>query len=113
MKRGRQNYTPNLIRIRNYTYYMKNPFQLNRAFILIALLFIVNTVYSQSTARPKATQTQWEYLVVAFGKVYFSDPLTASEAKSTGLSKLLSFSRAGIVLAQEGMLTQKSMDTLG
>ncbi|MBK8302336.1 MAG: hypothetical protein IPK98_02525 [Chloracidobacterium sp.] len=76
-------------------------------------LTIVFSATGQTPTRPRSNQPQWEYLVVSFGKVYFSDPMTDPEAKSSGLSKLLSFSQAGIVIAKEGLSTQKSMDTLG
>jgi hypothetical protein len=66
---------------------------------------------AQTATRPK--QPQWEYLIVSFGKVYFVDPLNDPEAKASGSSKLLSFSQAGIVIAQEGIRTQRPMDTLG
>jgi hypothetical protein len=50
---------------------------------------------------------------VSFGKVYFSDPLTDPDRKASGDSKLVSFSREGIVIANEGILAQRSMDVLG
>ena len=56
---------------------------------------------------------QWEYLVISFGKVYFSDPISDVDIKTSGLSKLISFSKAGIVIASEGITTQSKMDTLG
>ena len=82
----------------------------------LALLVLLSTVISisgQTAARTKPTHPQWEYLVVSFGKVYFSDPTTDPDAKESGLSKLLSFSQAGIVIAKESLTTQKPMDTLG
>lgn len=60
-----------------------------------------------------AKQPQFEYLVVSFGKVYFADPLTDPDRKASGDSKLISFSREGIVIASEGISTQRSMDVLG
>lgn len=82
------------------------------AFTLLSFA-IVFSVTAQTATRTRTNQAQWEYLVVSFGKVYFSDPMTDPEAKSSGLSKLLSFSQAGIVIAKEGLTTQKPMDTLG
>lgn len=87
-----------------------------KAFLLFGFLFL-NTVfiYGQPSAarNTAAKQPQWEYLVVSFGKVYFSDPLTDPETKASGSSKLISFSREGIVIANEGVTTQRSMDILG
>lgn len=56
---------------------------------------------------------QWEYLIISMGKVYFADPMTDSETKTSGLSKLVSFSKAGIIIANEAITTQSSIDTLG
>lgn len=86
-----------------------------KSLVATALLIftIVFTVTGQTATRPRSNQPQWEYLVVSFGKVYFSNPLTDPETKEIGYSKLLSFSQAGIVTAQEGLSTQRSMDTLG
>ena len=67
------------------------------------------------TPAPSPTHiTEWEYLVVSFGKTYFSWPLNASE-KQLGLSKLRAFSDAGILVAaaQEATSTQAQMDALG
>lgn len=87
--------------------------KLSRLFFLFVLLFLTASAFAQTAARPRANQPQWEYLVVSFGKVYFSDPMSDTEAKSVGFSKLLSFSKAGIVIANEGLTTQRYMDTLG
>lgn len=59
-----------------------------------------------------AQTARWEYLVVSFGKTYFSDALNA-EDKQSGLSKLRTLSEAGILIAQEATLTQADMDKLG
>lgn len=56
---------------------------------------------------------QWEYLIVSFGKVYFSDPISDTDVKTSGLSKLISFSKAGIVIANEAVTTESKLDTLG
>lgn len=93
---------------------MRRLFALIYLSVLGSLLFSSVIVSAQVPARARtASQAQWEYLVISFGKVYFSDPMTDPEAKSSGFSKLLSFSQAGIVIAQEGLTTQRSMDTLG
>ena len=56
---------------------------------------------------------KWEYLVVSFGKTLYSDPVSSPELKEAGLSKLLFYSQAGIITAQEAITTQRSLDTLG
>lgn len=66
-----------------------------------------------SSAAVSAANKQWEYLVVSFGKTYFANPNEEPEAKTAGLSKLVSYSKAGIVSAQEALTTQGQMDTLG
>jgi hypothetical protein len=67
--------------------------------------------------RPQATSRgpakQWEYLVVSFGKTYFSEPNLEPETKTAGLSKLVSYSKLGVVSAQEALTVQWQMDTLG
>lgn len=83
-------------------------------FVSALLSFVVFcSSNGQAQPRPRSNQPQWEYLVVSFGKVFFSNPMTDPEAKEIGYSKLLSFSQAGIVTAQEALSTQRSMDTLG
>lgn len=70
----------------------------------------------QANAKPVAGGTvthQWEYLVVSFGKALFSDPIADPEIKTQGGSKLLAFSKAGIVTAQEAISNQRQMDALG
>jgi hypothetical protein len=86
---------------------------ISQSLLLFVLLSLSVSAFGQTAARPRANQPQWEYLVVSFGKVYFSDPMSDTEAKSAGFSKLLSFSKAGIVIANEGLTTQRYMDTLG
>lgn len=66
---------------------------------------------AQATSR--GISRQWEYLVVSFGKAYFSDPNREPETKTAGLSKLVSYSKVGIVSAQEALTVQSQMDTLG
>jgi len=56
---------------------------------------------------------QWEYLVISFGKTYFTAPNETPETKTSGYSKLISYSKVGIVSAQEALGTQSQMDTLG
>ena len=67
---------------------------------------------TKAITSPAATK-QWEYLAVSFGKTLFSDPIAEPEIKATGSSKLLAFSKAGIVTAQEAISTQRQMDALG
>lgn len=89
-----------------------------QALLLLAFLcFNGSIICGQTAATTRSTtaakQPQWEYLVVSFGKVYFADPLTDPDRKASGDSKLISFSREGIVIASEGISTQRAMDTLG
>jgi len=92
--------------------------------IVIALFICCGTLTAQTTrptsppvSRPtsvsRSNVKQWEYLVVSFGKTYFSDPIEDPETKTKGISKLLNYSKAGIVSAQEALLVQMQMDTLG
>lgn len=70
---------------------------------------------ANQTAAPAAKVTndgQWEYLVISFGKTYFSSP-TDIAAKQTGQSKLMIFGPLGGVVAQEALDTQEQVDTLG
>lgn len=88
-----------------------------KLFLLSGILFF-NAFYAGAQTSPTTRNSavkspQWEYLVVSFGKVYFSDPLTDPDRKASGDSKLISFSREGIVIANEGISTQRAMDTLG
>lgn len=70
-------------------------------------------VASGNPATSGVTKNQWEYLVVSFGKTLFANPDRDPEAKQIGLSKLLTYSQAGVLSASEAMLTQKQMDSLG
>lgn len=72
-----------------------------------------NPAPPRSQAASRASAKQWEYLVVSFGKAYFSDPNLEPETKTAGLSKLVSYSKVGIVSAQEALTVQWQMDTLG
>jgi hypothetical protein len=63
-----------------------------------------------TTTKPSATQ--WEYLVVSFGKAYFGDPMSSLD-KQAGLSKIRAFSQAGVMDAQEATHFQYNMDKLG
>ena len=68
----------------------------------------------QTTPIPVAAQElQWEYLVVSFGKTYFSTPSEEPEISATGFSKLVGYAQLGLDSAQEAPLTQKQMDSLG
>lgn len=70
---------------------------------------------TKQAAAPAANVTndgQWEYLVISFGKTYFSSP-TDIAAKQTGQSKLMIFGPLGGVVAQEALDTQQQVDTLG
>jgi len=62
--------------------------------------------------QPVSSATQWEYLVVSFGKAYFTDPLS-SEAKEAGLSKVRAFTEAGMLMADEATDIQSRLDKLG
>lgn len=74
-------------------------------------------------AIPASGNKQWEYLIISFGKTYFSDPNEQPESKIRGLSKLLSYSEPGLstseisalgkVTSQEAMAAEKNLDTLG
>ena len=55
---------------------------------------------------------QWEYLVVSFGKTYFTSAADG-DAKVSGSSKLLMYGPLGAVYAQEAQVTQAQIDTLG
>jgi hypothetical protein len=73
---------------------------------------------SQPAPRPQTTTLRlnvkpWEYLIISFGKTFFSDPTDEPEIKTAGMSKLLNYSRAGIVSANEAVLIERQMDTLG
>ena len=61
----------------------------------------------------RSTGAQWEYLVISFGKTYFSDPNAEPETKTKGFSKLLSYSKIGVVSATEAITVESQMDTLG
>ena len=69
------------------------------------------TAVRWSTA-PKPAVMQWEYLVVSFGKAYFSEPMNSAD-KQAGLSKIRAFSQAGMITAQEATHIQYNMDKLG
>lgn len=55
---------------------------------------------------------QWEYLVISFGKTFFSSAVDL-EAKKTGQSKLMIYGPLGGVIASEALDTQAQVDTLG
>jgi hypothetical protein len=52
-------------------------------------------------------------LVISFGKTLFSDAEEQPEIKILGLSKLVGYSKAGVVSASEAMSVQQQMDVLG
>ena len=89
--------------------------------VFVATAIAANPPASKTTplTPPTASQSQissakqWEYLVISFGKTLFTDPTDNPETKAVGLSKLLSYSKAGVVSAQEALGTQSQMDTLG
>ena len=100
---------------------------MNRIICIILVLILSNVSYVQSAEKKSKitsgsdktslsnpyTGKQWEYLVVSFGKVLFSDPTDTPELKTKGLSKLVSYSKLGVVSASEALTTQFQMDTLG
>lgn len=55
---------------------------------------------------------QWEYLVISFGKTYYSSP-TDIAAKQAGESKLMIFGPLGGVIASEAVDVQRQVDALG
>lgn len=59
-----------------------------------------------------STDGQWEYLVLSFGKTYFSSPADIA-AKQSGQSKLMIFGPLGGVVASEALDVQDQVDTLG
>lgn len=87
-----------------------------RLFLAAALL--LTGAHAAAQASPPAATTkvstdgQWEYLVISFGKTYFSSAADIS-AKQTGQSKLMIFGPLGGVVAQEALSTQQQVDTLG
>ncbi len=92
--------------------------------ILILSVIIVGALAHPSLAQPSRPsvparvsdlkiEKQWEYLIVSPGKVYFSNPLTDEAAKTSGKSKLLNFSNAGLFTGSEGISTQTAIDVLG
>jgi len=98
--------------------------------VLTCLLALTGSAVAQTTkpatpAKPAAAPTtpakpalqvtvngQWEYLVVSFGKTYFTSPADG-DAKVSGSSKLLMYGPLGAVYAQEAQTTQAQIDTLG
>ncbi|GAA0523901.1 hypothetical protein [Deinococcus depolymerans] len=55
---------------------------------------------------------QWEYLVISFGKTYFSSAADIA-AKQSGQGKLMLFGPLGGVVASEALDVQAQVDTLG
>jgi len=100
---------------------------MNRIMCIILVLILSNVSYVQSAEKKSKitsgsdktslsnpyTGKQWEYLVVSFGKIRFIDPTDTPELKTKGLSKLVSYSKLGVVSASEALTTQFQMDTLG
>ena len=58
-------------------------------------------------------ESQWEFLIVSFGKTYFSAPIEEPGLKVEGFSKLIGYSRLGIGSAHEAIVLQQKMDILG
>lgn len=58
-------------------------------------------------------ESQWEFLIVSFGKTYFSAPKEEPGLKVEGVSKLIGYSGLGLDSAQEAVGTQQKMDLLG
>ena len=95
---------------------------MNRSWMGAALLVALCSSAARLDAAPAqpppraaaATQARtWEYLVISFGKTYFTDPAANPEVKETGQSKLPPFSKAGTVVAHEAITIQSQMDELG
>ncbi|GAA5438237.1 hypothetical protein [Deinococcus aquaticus] len=92
--------------------------------ILLPLLFAASPLFTpmataQTTPATSAAPTikvstdgHWEYLVISFGKTYYSSP-TDIAAKQTGESKLMIFGPLGGVVASEAIDVQRQIDTLG
>lgn len=87
--------------------------------ISILLMLFGSTGYVIAQERTKAqaippqsaqtvSEPQWEYLVVSFGKTYFNTP-----TEKGPLSKVVSYSGLGLVLAWEADTVQAQMDLLG
>lgn len=72
-----------------------------------------STSLKASTTSNPYSGKQWEYMVVSFGKILFSDPSDEPELKAMGLSKLVAYSKVGVVSANEALGTQSKMDMLG
>ncbi|MCW3052342.1 MAG: hypothetical protein JWN14_1512 [Chthonomonadales bacterium] len=83
------------------------------AFLSICLMTPAQAQNKAPIASAPLPGVKWEYLVVSFGKTLYSDPVSSPELKEAGLSKLLFYSQAGIITAQEAITTQRSLDTLG
>ena len=92
---------------------MKKPFLI---LILAVLPFVAVQASAQATSPAAMAKVsndgQWEYLVISFGKTYFSSPADIS-SKQTGQSKLMIFGPLGGVIASEALDTQDQVDTLG
>jgi hypothetical protein len=93
-------------------------------FTILLFIFVFSlSVFGQvqvirpTAARPRVAEPadyrQWEYLVLSVGKVYFSDPVSEADAKTSGLSRLLTLSKQSIVITNEAIAAEKKLDTLG
>ena len=86
--------------------------------LFLAAAALLTGAHAAAQASPPAATTkvstdgQWEYLVISFGKTYFSSAADIS-AKQTGQSKLMIFGPLGGVVASEALDTQDQVDTLG
>lgn len=84
------------------------------AVLIVWMLSLGMSGYSLQEANILPTPLKpWEYLVISFGKTEFADPVLIPEYKQSGLSKIILFSAAGIVKANEAIDIQKQMDRLG
>lgn len=80
---------------------------------LVASILILLSCYLAPLGAQQDPIVQWEYLVVSFGRTSFLDPDVSPVLKEVGLSKVISFSKAGLLSAGESIELQTKMDTLG
>lgn len=94
---------------------MKFNHTLNVFLILGVLNFNILSVFGQTPVIRSSTakHPQWEYLVVGFREVYYSDPKVNAEINASASSKLFSLPKDQNLVVREGLSIQKYMDTLG
>ncbi|MDZ7706193.1 MAG: hypothetical protein U5L04_17130 [Trueperaceae bacterium] len=83
--------------------FKEDPFRLLLAAALILILFFLTFA---SVRVSQTNSTQWEYLIVSFGKVYFTQPLEdgfETRAKTANTD----------TFGGEAIATQDSLDALG